>query len=177
MSTAALLPGADIALHGGTGFDTLVLEFAQNSVTAIEGMPVAMSGIEKIDIEDKASTDWTFSFADIQNLSDTNRIVFDGNTGDTIYLENTVAKNSLLRRPVGSGRDVRDVRSERSLRALRLRQERGRRGVGGDRYRHRCVADLIVAPRRRVALLPAGVYRITPSSTGRLIATATAISA
>lgn len=44
--------------------------------------------------EDYASTNWTFSFQNIRDMSDTNHLTIDGNVGDTINLDN-FAQNSL----------------------------------------------------------------------------------
>jgi Ca2+-binding RTX toxin-like protein len=87
------LTQAGIELHGGSGIDTLEIEFAPGTVTTLIGLPVPIDGIEILDIEDKASTRWTLSFEDIRDMSDTNRLTIDGNTGDRISLDNFAETN------------------------------------------------------------------------------------
>jgi Ca2+-binding RTX toxin-like protein len=86
-------PGLE--MHGGSGYDTLHLDFEAKSTTVISGLPNAMDGFQRVDIEDAANTDWTLSFRDIRTMSDTDHITFDGDTGDVLRLENNVAGDSL----------------------------------------------------------------------------------
>jgi Ca2+-binding RTX toxin-like protein len=84
-----------LEMHGGSGSDTLELVFTAGTSTVVTGLPNEIDGFQRVDIEDKADTDWTLSFRDIRTMSDTDSVTFDGDAGDVIRLENNVTGDSL----------------------------------------------------------------------------------
>jgi hypothetical protein len=85
---------AGVEIDGGSGIDTLHLEFTPGISHVMSGR-TNISTIERLDIEDGASVDWTWSFANVRDVSDTNALRIEGDYSDTIRLENTVAGNVL----------------------------------------------------------------------------------
>jgi Ca2+-binding RTX toxin-like protein len=90
-----LLTTAGLEAHGGLGSDVLHLEFAAGATQVVMGLPVSIDGFERLDIEDAGDTDWTLTFRDVRNISDTDILQIDGDAGDRIRLENTIARDSL----------------------------------------------------------------------------------
>lgn len=90
------LGGAGLLIDGGAGTDTLHLNFdlPSGAVDVLSGR-YGIESIERLDIEDGADQDWTWSFDDVRDISDTNALRIEGNTGDTIRLENNVAGHAL----------------------------------------------------------------------------------
>jgi Ca2+-binding RTX toxin-like protein len=85
---------AGIEIDGGSGIDTLHLSFSTGTTHVMSGR-TNISTIERLDIEDGASVDWTWSFANVRDVSDTDALRIEGDSGDTIRLENNVAGNTL----------------------------------------------------------------------------------
>jgi hypothetical protein len=82
-------------MHGGSGYDTLHLDFTEKGTNFMTGLPNAIDGFQRVDIEDSGNTDWTLSFRDIRTMSDTDFVTFDGDSGDVIRLQDDVAGDSL----------------------------------------------------------------------------------
>jgi Ca2+-binding RTX toxin-like protein len=90
-----LLTMAGIEAHGGTEYDVLHLDFAAGMTNVLVGLPVVIDGFERLDIEDAGDTDWTLTYRDVRSISDTDALQIDGDSGDRIRLENTIAGDRL----------------------------------------------------------------------------------
>jgi RTX calcium-binding nonapeptide repeat (4 copies) len=95
LNAERLLTTAGMEAHGGTEHDVLHLEITDGSTQVLVGRPIEIDGFERLDIEDRADTDWTLTFRDVRGISDTDALQIDGDAGDRIRLENTIAGDAL----------------------------------------------------------------------------------
>ncbi len=73
---------ADTAIDGGSGTDTLRVAGGDVDLIAFAG---TIQGIEQIDLEaDAGANNLTLTMSDVLNMSDTDILTVDGDTGDSI---------------------------------------------------------------------------------------------